>query len=155
VVGSSGVVSFYAPYNEQFLAEFKNVFHTHDRHWNPDRKIWQIKQEGISALIEVMQKYYNKIEGLDALIESPFDVLKVTPDAPVRLVKASAKALRHMYHPDHIHSTDDALELFPELETEDCEDIIRKAREMATDYLQELGEAEKLILEIKASEEGE
>jgi hypothetical protein len=152
VVGSSGIVSFYAPYNEQFLGEFKNVFAHIDRHWNPERKIWQIKPEKITALIEVMQKYYNKIEGLDALIESPFDVLKITPDAPLELVKLAAKALRIKYAPDHITSTDQALELYPELDTEDCQDIIRLAKEQATDYLQEVGEAEKLILEIKQEE---
>jgi hypothetical protein len=148
VVGSSGVVNFYAPYNEAFLAEFKNVFNVHDRHWNPDRKIWQIKQEGIAALIEVMQKYYNKIEGLDALIESPFDVLKVTPDAPVKLVRMAAKVLRSEYHPDHINFGN-FQEKFPEAQS------LEEAVGMATDHLQEIGEAEKLILEIKASEEEE
>ncbi|MHA1951879.1 MAG: hypothetical protein ACW99G_24080 [Candidatus Thorarchaeota archaeon] len=152
VVGSSGVVSFYAPFNENFLEEFKNVFHKHDRHWNPDRKIWQIKAEGIAALVEVLNKYYNKIEGLDALIESPFDVLKITPDAPLELVKLAAKALRIKYAPDRITSTDQALELYPELEIEECSDIIRLAKEQATEYLQEVGEAEKLIIEIRESE---
>ncbi len=149
VVGSSGVVSFYAPYNETFLAEFKNVFNKHDRHWNPDRKIWQIKQEGIAALVEVLQKYYNKIEGLDSLIESPYDVLRVTPEASRKLVRMSAKVLRTEYHPDHITTVEKGMELFPEAGSLD------KAKEMATNFLQEIGEAEKLILEIMDSEEGE
>jgi hypothetical protein len=146
VVGSSGVVSFYAPFNENFLEEFKNVFHKHDRHWNPERKIWQIKAEGIAALVEVLQKYYNKIEGLDALIESPFDVLKITPDAPLRLVRAAAKMLRAEYHPDTVRS-DNYLDLFPDSTS------LAEAKEKATDFLQEVSEAEKLIFEIRESEE--
>ena len=153
VVGSSGVVSFYAPFNEQFLNEFKTAFVHDDRHWNPERKIYQIKPENITKLIEVMQKYYNKIEGLDALIESPFDVLKITPDAPLELVKLAAKALRIKYAPDHITTIPEAIGLYPELDTmADRLAIIPKAKEQATDYLQEVGEAEKLILEIKQEE---
>lgn len=153
VVGSSGVVSFYAPFNENFLEEFKGVFNKNDRHWNPDRKIWQIKAEGIAALVEVLSKYYNKIEGLDALIESPYDVLRVTPDASDKLVKMSAKVLRQEYHPDRISNSVDALALFPELEGEVERDyLVHEARTRATAFLQEVGEAEKLIMEIREME---
>lgn len=145
-VNSSGVVSFFAPFNESFLQEFKNVFNHEDRHWNPDRKIWQIKQAGIAALVEILNKYYNKIEGLDALIESPFDVIKVTPDAPNEVVKVAAKTLRTKYHPDKI-TIGNYRDLFPEAQD------VTQAKEMGTLMLQEIGEAEKLIYEIRKAEE--
>jgi len=142
VVGSSGVVSMYVPFNEEFLTAFKNTIHKDDRHYNPDRKVWQIKPEVLASAIETLQQHFSKIEGLDALIESPFDTLKITPDAPDELVKYAAKTLRAKYHPDRIH-IDNYKELWPHATTLD------EARNLATDYLQEIGEAEKLIVESR------
>ncbi len=145
VVGSSGIVTMYVPYNEAFLNEFKNVIHKDDRHYNPERKVWQIKPEVLASAIESLQQHFSKIEGLDALIESPFDTLKITPDAPDELVRYAAKTLRAKYHPDRIY-IDNYQEMFPHASS------LAEAKSQATDYLQEVGEAEKLILDSRREE---
>ena len=141
-VGSNGVITIFAPYNEEFLGEFKRVIHKDSRHYDPRRKIHQITPEVLAATVEVLRTHFSKIEGLDALIESPYDVLKITPDAPDEMVKLAAKTLRAKYHPDRINHSN-YLELFPEASS------LADAQAKGTEILQEIGEAEKLIIESR------
>ena len=142
-VGSNGVITIYAPYNEEFLGEFKRVINKQNRHYDGTRKIHQITPDVLAATIQILQNHFSKIEGLEALIESPYDTLKITPDAPDEMVKIAAKTLRSKYHPDKI-TQDNYLTIFPDASS------LQDARSKGTSYLQEIGEALRLIEESRA-----
>lgn len=145
-VNQAGVVTFFAPENDKFFAAFSNAFEGSRRVWDDARKIWKIPVDSVEEMIDLLEAHYRKVEGLEVLFQSPFDVLRITPDAPNEMVKFSAKILRTRYHPDKVQP-DTWSEMWPEAAT------MSEALSLSTDFLQQIGEAEKLIIKSREQQE--
>lgn len=96
----NGTISFQAPHNEDFNKEFLAAIDHKKRQWDPDKKIWRALPELLTVVIDIAQRHYSNIEGLDAIYMSDYDVIGVSEDMPMAVIKATVKALRIAYAPD-------------------------------------------------------
>ncbi len=96
----NGTVSFQAPFNEDFNKEFLALVNHKLRLWDRDKKVWRIVPEMLTTVVEVAQRHFSKIEGLEAIYQNDYDIIGVSDDMPLEAIKATVKALRVVYAPD-------------------------------------------------------
>ena len=51
-------VRLITPYNEEFMPEFKNLVYKEHRTWEPDAKLWVVREEYVGELYELLDKYF-------------------------------------------------------------------------------------------------
>lgn len=132
VVSQQGVVTIVAPYNKAFIDEWQKELSTDNYEWIEKAKKYTLKPSVLEQCVQIAQKYFPRVEGLEDIIESPYDTLKVAENAPLEVCIAAEKALRVLHHPDRAEGDED--------------------REARTDFCQELGEALKEIMESQQEE---
>ncbi len=131
----NGTISFKAPFNEDFHKEFLATVDHKRRQWDGDKGLWRTVPELLTVVVELAQKHYSKIEGLEEIYQNDYDIIGIHQDMPMVVVRAAVKALRIAYAPDKIHHTGDYKDIFPGAAN------VTIAREMATDKLQEISDA--------------
>jgi preprotein translocase subunit Sec63 len=97
----NGTVSFQAPFNEDFNKEFLAAVDHKRRMWDKERKVWRTLPELLTTVVEIAQRHFSKIEGLEAIYQNDYDVIGVSDDMPLKAIEAVVKALRIVYAPDH------------------------------------------------------
>ena len=130
-----GTISLKAPLNEDFHKEFLATVDHKRRQWDGDKGLWRTVPELLTVVVELAQKHYSKIEGLEEIYQNDYDIIGVSQDLPMSVLRTTVKALRIAYAPDKIHVTDDYKDKFPDAAN------ITIAREMATEKVQEIAEA--------------
>lgn len=96
----NGTVSFQAPFNEDFNKEFLAAVDHKRRQWDKERKVWRTVPELLTVVVEIAQRHFSKIEGLEAIYQNDYDVIGVADDMPLDAIRATVKALRVVYAPD-------------------------------------------------------
>jgi len=132
VASQQGIVTIVAPYHKKFIEEWQRELSTDDYTWDEKDKKYRLKPSTLEKCVTIAQKFFPRVEGLEDIIESPYDTLQVAENAPIEVCRAAEKALRITHHPDR--ATDE------------------KDREERNQFCQELGEALK---EIEALQEEE
>jgi len=97
----NGTVSFQAPYNEDFHKEFLALVNHKLRLWDKEKKVWRIVPEMLTTIVEVAQRHFSKIEGLEAIYKNDYDIIGVSDEMPMEVIRATVKALRIAFAPDH------------------------------------------------------
>lgn len=123
-------VSFQAPFNEDFNKEFLAAIDHKKRQWDGERKVWRTTPDLLTVVVEIAQRHFSKIEGLDAIYKNDYDVIGVADDMPMEAIRAVVKALRIVYAPDHA----------PPGEKEAYTDKIQEIADAMTRIEQERGE---------------
>jgi DnaJ-class molecular chaperone len=52
------------------------------------------------VVVEIAQRHFSKIEGLEEIYQNDYDVIGISEEMPMEVIKATVKALRIVYHPD-------------------------------------------------------
>jgi preprotein translocase subunit Sec63 len=94
-------VSFQAPFNEEFNKEFLAAVDHKRRMWDKERKVWRTTPDLLTVVVEIAQRHFSKIEGLEEIYKNDYDVIGVSDDMPLDAIRAVVKALRIVYAPDH------------------------------------------------------
>jgi preprotein translocase subunit Sec63 len=97
----NGTVSFQAPFSEEFNKEFLALVNHKLRLWDRDKKVWQTVPEMLTTVVEVAQRHFSKIEGLETIYQNDYDIIGVSDNMPIEVIRATVKALRIVYAPDH------------------------------------------------------
>ncbi len=97
----NGSVSFQAPFNEDFNKEFLAAVDQKRRLWDPERKLWKAVPELLNVIVDIAQKHYAKVEGLTDIYKNDYDVIGVSADLSMTVIRATVKALRIDFAPDH------------------------------------------------------
>lgn len=105
VVSQQGIVTVVAPYNKKFIEEWQKELSTDDYEWIEKDKKYRLKASTLEACVTIAQKYFPRVEGLEDIIESPYDTLQVAEGAPLEVCKAAHKALMTKFHPDRAPDT--------------------------------------------------
>ena len=100
VVSQQNVITIIAPYNKQFIDEWQKELSADSYEWIEKDKKFILKPSVLENCVGIAQKYFPRVEGLEDIIESPYDTLQVAEGAPVEVCKAAEKALRILHHPD-------------------------------------------------------
>ncbi len=96
----NGTVSFQAPYNEEFNKEFLAAIEHKKRQWDKERKVWRTTPDLLTVVVEIAQRHFSKIEGLEEIYKNDYDVIGVSEELPLEAIRATVKALRIAYAPD-------------------------------------------------------
>jgi DnaJ-class molecular chaperone len=132
-VSQQNVITIIAPYNKKFIDEWQRELTTDSYEWVEKEKKYILKPSVLEKCVGIAQKYFPRVEGLEDIIESPYDTLQVAENAPLEVCKAAEKALRIIHHPDRAKDEDD--------------------REARNQFCQEIGEALKEIVESLQEED--
>lgn len=138
IVAPNGVVSVQAPFNEEFRDDFLAAIDSRRRQWDGKRELWMTTPELLPTVVEILQRHFSRIEGLDELMRDEYDVIGVAHGTPIVIVEAVVKAWRKEYHPDRVRA-DNYKELYPDALSLD------EARQMANARLAEIGQALEII----------
>jgi preprotein translocase subunit Sec63 len=96
----NGTVAFQAPFNEEFNKEFLATVDHKRRQWDGERKVWRTVPELLTVVVEIAQRHFSKIEGLEEIYQNDYDIIGVSQEMPMSVIKATVKALRIAYAPD-------------------------------------------------------
>ena len=96
----NGTVSFQAPFNEDFNKEFLAAIDHKKMLWDKEKRVWRTLPELLTVVIEIAQRHFSVIEGLEAIYQNDYDVIGVSDNMPIDVIRATVKALRIAYAPD-------------------------------------------------------
>lgn len=111
------------PYHKAFLDEFRAAIPGSLRRWDPDAKEWYFKDTELNTVVEVVSKYFDQIDtdvkfddsegeaSSSSNGKSQWEILCLTSEAPIELVKFAYKMFAKVRHPDHGGSTKAMAEL--------------------------------------------
>jgi len=131
---SDGVFQIQAPDDRTFIESFLSTVPQQMRDKKDDR--WIVSPDYLLQVIDLALVHFTKIEGLDQLMASDYDIIGVSPELPLPVIEKIVKTLRIEYHPDRIHSQEDIDRLFPGSGLS-----IGDAKQAATNRVQEITDA--------------
>ena len=114
VIATDGTTSLHTPSNQEFRDAFFGLIPDSQREYDEKRNIWRVSPDVAQEVLDVALQHFSKIDGIDKLFRTDWDIIGIAQGTPMPMVKAYVKALRVTYAPDHVHDLSRLKELFPE-----------------------------------------
>ena len=96
----NGAVTFQGPFNEDFNKEFLAAIDHKNRLWDKERKVWKTLPDFLTVVVEIANRHYSTIEGLEEIYKNDYDIIGVAEDTPMPVIRKFVKEMRVFYAPD-------------------------------------------------------